>query len=120
MYSSAPSASVSRAYMNSLARIFFARVYICFSPVESPFSISRMARLRTTSASSKTSPVLIFSRLYLNRRFQFLGMSDTSPVRTSITLFTSSSPITRRNPARWAFSQGTMTVMSLWRILMVR
>ena len=38
--------------MNSDARIFLARVYICFSPVESPFSISRMARFRTTSASS--------------------------------------------------------------------
>src|SRR5665811_2161134 len=56
--------------MNSDARIFFARVYICFSPVESPFSISRRARLRTTSASSKTSPVLIFSRLYLKRQVQ--------------------------------------------------
>jgi hypothetical protein len=34
------------------ARIFLALVYICFSPVESPLSDSRMARLRTTSASS--------------------------------------------------------------------
>ena len=106
--------------MNSEARIFFARVYICFSPVESPFSISRIARLRTTSASSKTSPVLIFSRLYLNRRFQFFGISETSSVSTPITFLTSSSSITRRSPARSAFSQGTITVMSLWRILIVR
>ena len=34
------------------ARIFLARVYICFSPVERPLSCSRTARLRTTSASS--------------------------------------------------------------------
>ncbi len=106
--------------MNSEARIFFARVYICFSPVERPFSISRMARLRTTSASSKTSPVLIFSRLYLKRRFQFFGISETSSVRTFVTFLISSSSITRRKPALPAFSQGTITVSSLWRILIVR
>src|SRR5688500_7892365 len=87
-YSSAPSSSLSRAYMNSEARIFFARVYICFSPVERPFCISRMARLRTTSSSSKTSPVLIFSRLCLNRRFQFFGISETSSVNTAMTFLT--------------------------------
>ena len=106
--------------MNSEARIFLARVYICFSPVDSPFSHSRIARLRTTSASSKTSPVLIFSRLYLKRRFQFFGISETWPVRTLITFLTSSSSITRRRPASPAFSHGTMTVISLWRILIVR
>ena len=44
-----PSAS---AYISSEQRIFLARVNICFSPVDRPFSASRMARLRTTSASS--------------------------------------------------------------------
>src|SRR5262249_34428146 len=63
MYSSASPSSISRAYISSEARIFLARVNICFSPVESPLSFSRIARLRTTSASSKTSPVLILSRL---------------------------------------------------------
>ena len=103
----------SRAYISSEARIFFARVYICFSPVESPFSVSRMARLRTTSASSNTSPVLIFSRLCLKRRFQFFGIWLTSSRRTDSTFLTSSSPITRRRPARSAFQHGTITVMSL-------
>src|SRR3954453_18677676 len=50
--SSASSSSIARAYISSEARILRARVYICFSPVESPFSNSRIARFRTTSASS--------------------------------------------------------------------
>ena len=66
------------------------------------------------------SPVLILSRLCLNRRFQFLGISETSSRRTPRTFSTVSSSMTRRRPATDAFSQGTMTVMSLWRILMVR
>jgi CarD family transcriptional regulator len=49
---SASSSDFSRAYIISEARIFLARVYICFSPVERPLSCSRTARLRTTSASS--------------------------------------------------------------------
>ena len=49
---SASSSSLSSAYISSEARIFFARVNICFSPVDRPFSCSRIARLRTTSASS--------------------------------------------------------------------
>ena len=59
------SSSKSRAYMSSLARIFLAFENICFSPVESPLSACRMARLRTTSATSKMSPVLSLSRLCL-------------------------------------------------------
>ena len=66
------------------------------------------------------SPVLILSRLCLNRRFQFLGISETSSASTARTFLTVSSSMTRRRPARPAFSHGTMTVMSLWRILMVR
>src|SRR5512133_1938758 len=66
------------------------------------------------------SPVLILSRLCLNRRFQFLGISETSSSRTASTFLTVSSSMTRRSPARAAFSHGTITVMSLWRILMVR
>ena len=120
MCSSASPSSISSAYISSDARIFFARVNICFSPVDKPFSDSRMARLRTTSASSYTSPVRILSRLCLKRRFQFLGMMLTSSHRTDRTFCTASSPITRRSPAFAAFSHGTMTVMSLWRILMVR
>ncbi len=104
---------MSSAYISSDARIFFARVYICFSPVERPFSLSRMARLRTTSASSNTSPVLIFSRLCLKRRFQFFGIWLTSSRRTVSTFLTSSSPITRRRPALSALQHGTITVMSL-------
>src|SRR5687768_2003685 len=119
-YSSASSSSLSSAYISSEARIFFARVYICFSPVDRPLSASRIARLRTTSASSNTSPVLILSRLCLKRRFQFFGIWLTSSRRTARTLRTSSSPMTRRRPALAAFSHGTMTVMSLWRILIVR
>src|SRR5436305_474953 len=52
------------------------------------------------------SPVLILSRLCLNRRFQFLGISETSSRSTSRTLFTVSSSITRRRPARAPFSVG--------------
>ena len=51
-YCSASSSSLSSAYISSEARIFLARVYICFSPLDRPFSFSRSARLRTTSASS--------------------------------------------------------------------
>src|SRR5581483_9003147 len=51
------------------------------------------------------SPVLILSRLCLNRRFQFFGISETSSRSTSRTLFTVSSSITRRRPARAAFAE---------------
>src|ERR1700727_350221 len=66
------------------------------------------------------SPVLILSRLCLKRRFQFFGISEHSSDRTASTFWTVSSSITRRRPASAAFSVGTMTVMSLWRILIVR
>ena len=66
------------------------------------------------------SPVLILSRLYLKRRFQFLGISEHSSWSTASTFWTVSSSITRRRPASAAFSVGTMTVMSLCRILIVR
>ena len=49
---SASSSDIVFAYISSDARIFFALTYICFSPVERPFSPSRSARFRTTSASS--------------------------------------------------------------------
>ena len=51
-HSSASSSLIVFAYISSDARIFFALTYICFSPVERPFSPSRSARFRTTSASS--------------------------------------------------------------------
>ncbi len=51
-HSSASSSVMVFAYISSDARIFFALTYICFSPVERPFSTSRSARFRTTSASS--------------------------------------------------------------------
>src|SRR6185437_14544137 len=108
------------AYMSSEARIFFALTYICFSPVERPFSPSRSARFRTTSASSKMSPVFILSRLCLKRRFQFLGISVPPEVRYLRTFLTASSSITFRRPTSSAFSAGTFTVMSLWSILIVR
>src|SRR5205085_1760329 len=79
-HSAASSSSMSLAYINSLARIFFALTNICFSPVERPFSWSRSERFRTTSASSKMSPVFILSRLCLKRRFQFLGIWVPPPV----------------------------------------
>src|SRR5919109_4850041 len=66
------------------------------------------------------SPVLILSRLCLTRRFHFLGISETSSCSTARTFWTVSSSITRRRPASAAFSHGTITVMSLCRILMVR
>jgi len=46
--------------------------------------------------------------------------AETSSASTPRTFWTVSSSITRRRPASAAFSQGTMTVMSLCRILMVR
>src|SRR5262249_40845028 len=111
---------MSLAYMSSDARIFFAFTNICFSPVESPFSWSRRDRFRTTSASSKMSPVFILSRLCLKRRFQFFGIAVPPPVRALVTFLTISSSITCRSPTASAFSEGTLTVMSLWRILIVR
>ena len=59
------------------------------------------------------SPVLILSRLCLNRRFQFFGICVPSSRRTASTSSTVSSPITFRSPALSAFSVGTITVMSL-------
>src|SRR5438067_3280580 len=110
---------MSLAYISSLARIFFALTNICFSPVERPFSWSRRERFRTTSASSKMSPVFILSRLCLKRRFQFFGICVPPPVSAFSTLLTICSSITLRRPTASAFSVGTFTVMSLWRILIV-
>src|SRR2546428_719988 len=94
--SSASPSSMSSAYMSSDARIFLARVYICFSPVERPLSASRMARFRTTSASSYTSPVLILSRLCLNRRFPFFRPLPTSPRPAAGRFSPAPPPIPRR------------------------
>src|SRR5215210_2581028 len=119
-HSAASSSSISLAYISSLARIFFAFTNICFSPVERPFSWSRRERFRTTSANSRMSPVFILSRLCLKRRFQFFGIWVPPPVKALTTTFTMSSPITLRRPTASAFSDGTLTVMSLCRILIVR
>src|SRR3954452_4301270 len=66
------------------------------------------------------SPVFILSRLCLKRRFQFFGISVPPEVRYLRTFFTASSSITLRSPTRSAFSAGTLTVISLWSILIVR
>src|SRR5438270_1558554 len=66
------------------------------------------------------SPVFILSRLCLNRRFQFFGISVPPLVRYLTTFLTASSSITLRKPTRSALSAGTLTVMSLCRILIVR
>src|ERR671939_1517613 len=66
------------------------------------------------------SPVFILSRLCLNRRFQFFGISVPPEVRYLTTFLTASSSITFRRPTRSALSAGTFTVMSLCRILIVR
>src|SRR5579885_2900720 len=66
------------------------------------------------------SPVFILSRLCLNRRFQFFGISVPPEVRYLTTFLTASSSITLRRPTRSALSAGTFTVMSLCRILIVR
>src|SRR4051794_41872682 len=79
--SAVSSSSICFAYINSEARIFFAFTNICFSPVERPFSWSRSERLRTTSASSKMSPVFILSRLCLKRRVPFFWLPGGPPAR---------------------------------------
>src|SRR3982751_1526121 len=66
------------------------------------------------------SPVFILSRLCLKRRFQFFGMSVPPDVRYLTTFLTASSSITFRSPTSSAFSAGTLTVMSLCRILMIK
>src|ERR671937_2671355 len=66
------------------------------------------------------SPVFILSRLCLKRRFQFFGISVPPEVRYLTTFLTASSSMTLRRPTRSALSAGTFTVMSLWRILIVR
>src|SRR5262249_28955625 len=80
------------AYISSEARIFFAFTYICFSPVESPFSPSRSDRFLTTSASSKMSPVFILSRLCLKRRVNGFPIVQPPLVLGFITLLTPPSP----------------------------
>ena len=89
---------MSFAYMSSEARIFFAFTNICFSPVERPFSLSRTARFRTTSASSKMLPVFILSRLCLKRRFQFFGISVEPPESACTTMATVLLVDDRRKP----------------------
>src|SRR6266496_2513194 len=66
------------------------------------------------------SPVFILSRLCLKRRFQFFGIAVPPPVSALVTFLTISSSITCLSPTASAFSQGTLTVMSLCRILIVR
>src|SRR2546426_12372988 len=59
------------------------------------------------------SPVFILSRLCLNRRFQFFGISVPPLVRYLTTFLTASSSITLRRPTSSAFSAGAFTVLSL-------
>src|SRR3954468_20261289 len=66
------------------------------------------------------SPVFILSRLCLKRRFQFFGIAVPPPVSALVTFLTISSLITCRRLTASAFSQGTLTFMSLCRILIVR
>ena len=66
------------------------------------------------------SPVFILSRLCLKRRFQFFGMTVPLPRSAFSTCSTVVSSMTLRRPTRSAFSVGTLTVMSLWRIWIVR
>ena len=66
------------------------------------------------------SPVFILSRLCLKRRFQFFGIVVPLPVSAFSTFETICSSITFRSPTRSALSAGTFTVISLWRILIVR
>jgi hypothetical protein len=56
----------------------------------------------------------------LKRRFQFFGICVPPPVSAFSTFETICSSITFRSPTRSALSAGTFTVMSLWRILIVR
>src|SRR6476661_6078232 len=66
------------------------------------------------------SPVFILSRLCLKRRFQFFGIAVPPPVSALVTFLTISSSMTCLRPTASAFSHGTLTVMSLCRILIVR
>ena len=107
------------AYISSEASMRLTLPNICFSPVDRPFSASRRARLRTTSASSSGSPVPIFSRLCLTRRFQLTGILVGSSRSTPTTSSTITSGMTGRMPALSLPSTGSLMFMSLCRIWML-
>src|ERR1700748_609643 len=65
------------------------------------------------------APVFILSRLCLNRRFQFFGISVPPEVRYLTTFLTASSSITLRRPTRSALSAGTLHVVSFVLIFFV-
>src|SRR4051812_2920910 len=66
------------------------------------------------------SPVFILSRLCLKRRVQFFCLSLPPPVGEFKTLFFAPPSLPLRGPTPPALSAGTFTVISLWRILIVR
>ena len=116
----AASSSSLRAYMSSLTSTRRARSSICISPGESRASCALRSRLRTTSASSRMSPLRSFSWLRLNRWFHCAGISLPSAASTASTSLTARSLMTGRRPASSAFSHGTITVICGCRISIVR
>ena len=116
----AASSSTLRAYMSSLTSTRRARSSICISPGESRASCCRRSRLRTTSASSRMSPLRSFSWLRLKRWFHWAGISLPAASRTASTSLTARSLMTGRRPAVSAFSHGTITVIGGCRISIVR
>ena len=116
----AASSSTLRAYISSLTSTRRARSSICISPGDRRASCARLSRFRTTSASSRMSPLRSFSWLRLKRWFHWAGISLPSATRTASTSFTARSLMTGRSPAVSAFSHGTMTVICGCRISIVR
>ena len=97
-----------------------ARAIIWRSPDDRPFSIDRFIRFLMTPTSSSTSPVRIFSRLCLKRRFQFPAMTSSSPRSSASTASRSSPVMTARSPAASVASAGTISVISLAMMRIVR
>ena len=87
------SSSRSSAYISSEARTTRARSNICACRSKSRLVL--VDREVTHHLSElRLSPVLILSRLCLNRLFQFFGISDASSARTARTFCVVSSSMT--------------------------
>ena len=97
------SSFILTASISSDARIIFARVNICFSPVDRPFSDFPDREVAPNLGELVDVAGVDLVAIVLEPVVPFLGISEPASWSTANTFLTVSSSVTRRRPASAAF-----------------